>query len=257
MAKPLKILTVADGFGDSSAYPLWYPEYIKWPQILDLMVKNAQIDNFSRYGAGNEYIANVVRQHHRNYDLILVQWAQPNRLDLVLSHDQQQKFWENTISQDPVYKDNVVSLGDDKFWLSSQSRSTLIRDYHELYITKRQHIMRSLIFVEYVHSVLKLDKIKHGFMMSTQNPWLQQAQIPEDTWIWHEPWQGMHEFRQVSQYADLDLGIRQPIPLIHFDYIQQFIKPKFDLPWRNDREISAVESMLMKKYNQYKDKKPL
>ena len=66
----------------------------------------------------------------------------------------------------------------------------------------------------------------------------------------------MCEFRFESIYADLDLGLTQPIPLIHFDFIKQFIQPKFNLPWRNDRDIQAVENMLFKSYKESIKNKP-
>jgi hypothetical protein len=33
-------------------------------------------------------------------------------------------------------------------------------------------------------------------------------------WICHEPFKGMNEFRYVSQYRELELGITQPTPLV-------------------------------------------
>jgi len=34
----MKLLTLADGFGDSAASPVWYPNFLKWPEIIKLML---------------------------------------------------------------------------------------------------------------------------------------------------------------------------------------------------------------------------
>ena len=108
----MKLLTIADGFGDSSAVPLWYPNYIKWPEIIKLMTKGLSLTNLSKYGAGNEYIIQCLKNNLENKDSVLIQWAIPNRLDLVLSHDSDHtKFWQTQIASDPVYYNNIVQVG--------------------------------------------------------------------------------------------------------------------------------------------------
>jgi hypothetical protein len=67
----------------------------------------------------------------------------------------------------------------------------------------------------------------------------------------------MSSFRNHSQYCDLELGIIQPLPLVAFDFIKQFIMPAFDLNWRNRQEIDAVENMLYRHYHEALKNKPL
>jgi hypothetical protein len=258
MAKnKLKILAVADGFGDSVACPLWYPEYIKWPTIIGLMTKDTEIANLSRYGAGNEFIATAIRQHCHTADVVLSQWAQPNRLDLKLSHSPDiDLFWKDAIHRDKVYCDNIVKLSDSNYWLSSGSSSPPVIEYHKKFVSFQQHQDRSRIFVEYVNMLLNASNKKFVFFLSTVGLYLNSIKTEIEKWAWHQPWQGMCEFRHVSEYADLDLGVTQPLPLIQFDFINQFIRPKIDLNWRTNKEITAVENMLYKKYLQYKDNKP-
>jgi hypothetical protein len=43
---------------------------------------------------------------------------------------------------------------------------------------------------------------------------------------------------------------------VQFDFVRQFIQPKFDLPWRNEKEIQAVEAMLYRKYQEAIKNKP-
>lgn len=255
MAATLKILALADGFGDSQICPSWYPEFHKWPTILKLMTKDIEVIDFCRYGAGNEYMVSCLRHNYQVADLVFIQWAIPYRLDLILAHERPMlDEWIAKINSDDVYKNNFQDIGQDRWWMSSGSTVDWVKDYRNKFISRRQHQTRSKIWAEYAHGLLKSKK--HGFLLAYDGEYLQDADIDPDVWVWHEPWKGMHDWRFHSHYSDLDLGVTQPIPLIQFDFIKEFIMPKFDLPWRSEREIQAVESMLVRKYNQYKDQKP-
>ncbi len=69
----MKLLTLSDGYGDSVAVPDWYPKYQKWPEIIQLMTKGVNLNNRSRYGAGNEFIVNELKQHIDTADVVIVQ----------------------------------------------------------------------------------------------------------------------------------------------------------------------------------------
>ena len=98
----MRLLTLADGYGDSNAVPPWYKKYYKWPEIIKLMTRGLVLNNVSRYGAGNEYIVNQLNQNIHSTDKVMIQWAMPNRFDLVLTdHPSQQ--WQEIIASDPVY----------------------------------------------------------------------------------------------------------------------------------------------------------
>lgn len=255
MVTNIKLLTLADGFGDSVAVPDWYPRYIKWPEIIKLMTKGVDVVNLSRYGAGNEYIVQCLRNNFQNKDAVLIQWAQPDRLDLVLAHETDiSEYWNQTIAGDKVYSNNTVNIGNDKIWISSNSKTAGVREYHKKFISKRQHQIRSQLFVDYAK--LLLANVQHGFLLTKTSTYLKETVDTEHNWFWHKSFFGMCEFRFDSNYAELDLGLTQPIPLIHFDFIRQFIQPKFDLPWRREQEIQAVENMLYKHYNESAKNKP-
>jgi hypothetical protein len=81
--------------------------------------------------------------------------------------------------------------------------------------------------------------------------------IKNNNWLWHAPWQGMSDFISKSKYSELDLGLVQPIPLVAFDFIKNYIMPTVNLPWRSNREIDAVESMLYRKYQEATKKQNL
>lgn len=255
MGGTLKILCLADGFGDSEACPDWYPDYYKWPRILSLMLRGVEIVDLCRYGAGNEYLTWCLKQHCPAADMTLIQWAQPNRLDLLLGHnDAIKQQWLDKIHLDQVYNNNIVSVANDQWWISSASTTDWVKEYHNKTISLRQHQIRSIMWIEYAHQLL--GQTPHGFMLTPDSEYLQDADVDANVWLWHQPWKGMCSWRHHSRYKELDLGLVQPIPLIHFDFIVQFIMPKFDLPWRNDREINAVESMLLRKYNSSKHNQP-
>ena len=257
MVNTIKLLTIADGFGDSQAYPLWYPSYIKWPEIIQLMTKGVALTNLSRYGAGNEYIANCITAHSAAHDVIIAQWAMPDRLDLVLAHTSNyQKFWSDTIKQDLVYYDNVVDLKDTKFWITSASTADPIQEYHKKYITVKQHQMRSQILIDYAKLLLEYQGKSYKFLLTINSEYLDTSITGKDCWAWHDILKGMHDFRYQSQFANLDLGITQPIPLIAFDFIKQFLMPVLELPWRGATELAAVESMLYRKYKEAIKNKP-
>jgi hypothetical protein len=251
----MKLLTIADGFGDSKAVPAWYPDYIKWPEIIKLMTRGLTLTNMSRYGAGNEYIMMLLKHHAHNHDAVLIQWAMPERLDLVLDHSElHAEFWKQQIANDAVYCNNIVDLANDQIWISSASRASAVQEYHSKFITSRQHQLRSQMFVD--HAKLLLQQQPYGFLLTKNSQYLKSTADNLNRWHWHEPFGGMCEFRQASDYADLDLGLFQPIPLIHFDFVRKFIQPQFDLPWRNERDIQGVKDMLYRKYKESTKNQP-
>jgi hypothetical protein len=241
----MRLLTLSDGYGDSNAVPDWYQKYWKWPEIIGLMTKGLVLNNLSRYGAGNEFIANQLKHCIDHTDKVIVQWAQPARLDLVLAH-QDLTQWNKVIASDHVYSQNVVECNDTKFWISSASKTPEVQEYHQKYICVKQHQLRSQIFVEYAKLLLVQAGIDYRFMLVEDSRYLNV----DANWICHEPFCGMNDFKRKSKYRDLDLGMVQPIPLVAFDFVKQYIMPSIDLQWRNSREIDAVENMLYRHYQE-------
>lgn len=251
----MNLLTLADGFGDSAAVPNWYPTWYKWPKIIELMTRELTIKNLSKYGAGNEYLVNALRQNIKSVNVVLLQWAMPNRFDLMLTGHT--KSWHEIIATDPVYYDNIVEALDDKsFWLSSGSKLPIVQEYHKTYISMRQHQLRSQLFIDYAKLLLDQYQIDYRFMLTSDSLYLANKVADDINWSCHQPFKGMHDFRNHSEFSELDLGITQPIPLIHYDFIRKFIMPYLDLSWRSDRELAAVESMLYRHYKESIPNKP-
>jgi hypothetical protein len=113
-------------------------------------------------------------------------------------------------------------------------------------VSLAQHQLRSQIFVEYAKLLLDQHGINYCFMLVDNSEYLNVSA----NWICHEPTKGMRDFKQKSKYCNLDLGIVQPLPLVAFDFIKQYIMPSIDLQWRNTKEIDAVENMLRRHYQE-------
>jgi hypothetical protein len=245
----VRLLTLSDGYGDSVAVPTWYPKYWKWPEIIKLMAQGVVLNNCSRYGAGNEFIVNQLKNNIDFADVVIVQWAQPDRLDLILDHSNP-NFWNDVIASDQVYCDNIVECGNNKFWISSASQTDAVQKYHQQYISVKQHQLRSQMFVEYAKMLFEQRNIDYRFMLVDDSEYIGI----NANWICHEPFKGMSGFK--SKYSNLDLGMIQPTPLVAFDFIKQYIVPGIDLHWRSNREIDAVENMLYQHYQEAVKNKP-
>lgn len=242
----MRLLTFSDGFGDTIHSPTWYRQFYKWPDIIKLMCKNIELVNLSRYGAGNEYIINALKQNYVSADFVIVQWALPARLDLVLDH--KDDCWREQIAIDPVYSENIVEINNDQYWLSSASTNPAVAQYHST-IALRQHQIRSQNYVDYAHKLLQ--DTPYRFMLCEDSLYLQETDVNPTSWCWHDEYLGMTSFKKISRYCkeDADADVVQPISLVQFDFIRKYVQPYVDLPWRNEREILAVENMLYKKYH--------
>jgi hypothetical protein len=224
---------------------------MKINEIYNLAIKMG-VDADFRGRQGVEKLLERKKSKFNNFsekDAVLIQWAMPNRLDLILSHDKEHtNFWNHQIANDPVYNSNIVKIGNNQMWISSASSIIPVVEYHKKFISVRQHQLRSQLYVDYATLLLK--HTQHGFLLTYNSEYLKDSITDTTNWYWHDKFCGMHEFRKHSKYADLDLEITQPIPLIYFDFIRKFIQPRFDLPWRDERDILAVENMLYRKYNE-------
>ena len=255
----IKLLTIADGFGDSGATPPWYRNFTKWPELIQRMTKNVKLTNLSRYGAGNEYMVECLRANIDSADIVLFQWTHPYRLDLLLGHgDEAQAFWEGEIKKDAVYNNNVLSINNDRYWISSASKNQYIQDYHNRYISRLQHQRRTELQIEYAAMLLEKKNKAFKFLLTYPLPFLRSMDIDKDNWIWHEEYKSMEDFRSVSKYAHLDLkSYVQPIPLIQFDFIRQHIMPRLDLEWNSAKELDDLETFLYNSHTEAMKNQPI
>lgn len=247
----MRLLAISDGFGDSNSAPQWYQKYYRWPDLVRFMTAGVEVVNVSRWAAGNEYMTNQLKSRYKQFDCALIQWTVPNRFDMLLT-EKNHNHWKPIIESDPLYKHTVVDWDKQKFWLSSDSPLPEIRNYHQQYVSKEQHQMRSQLYIEYAKLLLESENKKHGFMLVENSEYLNV----DANWLWHEPRKGMNDFKKQSRYWELDLGFYNPLPLISFDFVKNFVMPNIDLNWRNARDIDAVENMLYRHYQEALKNRP-
>lgn len=254
-----RLLTIADGFGDSGATPPWYRNFTKWPELIQMMAKNVELTNLSRYGAGNEYMVECLRANIDSADMVLFQWTHPYRLDLLLGHpDEIQSFWQDEISKDPVYNKNVLAVNKDRYWISSASKNEHVQEYHTRYISQLQHQRRTERQIEYATMLLEKKNKTFKFLLTYPLRFLKDMDINTSDWIWHKEYKSMEDFRSVSKYADLDLKTYvQPIPLIQFDFIRQHIMPRLNLEWNSTKELDDLETFLYTSHTEAMKNQPL
>ena len=155
---------------------------------------------------------------------------------------------QEQIALDPVYSENIVEINNDQYWLSSASTNPAVAQYHST-IALRQHQIRSQNYVDYAHRLLQ--DTPYRFMLCEDSLYLRETDVSPNSWCWHDEYLGMTSFKKISRYykEDAKADVIQPISLVQFDFIRKYVQPCVDFPWRNEREILAVENMLYKKYH--------
>jgi len=215
-----KILCVGDGFGKGHVWPMW-------PQLLPEIVNDTEIVNLSEVGAGNEYISQCVIDscERENYDLVIVQWAKSNRLDLI---NNEQKDLSKKILQDNTYntKYSNVKLNDRLWWLSSASEIDMVKQYHENYISKEQHKLRTVNFINHIDLYLSQKQIKSCFFSSYNLDFLDITESQTIDWSkWLQNGEiGMYEYgvKHLPEYKSTEV---QPHTLVHLDYLEKVLCP--------------------------------
>ena len=219
----MKILCAGDGFGKGHIWKMW-------PQLL----KNIyEVDNVCQVGAGNEYIMNATIDAciKNDYDFVIVQWAQSNRLDII---NENQGGLVQKILDDNVHRTKFMNIGLAKrlWWLSSSSRISFVKNYHNNYITQDQHCLRTIHQIKYVELFLKSKNIKFMFI-STPNldfMHLDEHKILDfEVWAFHEKYKGMEDY--AKKYPEYNLTkdpakYKQPQTKIHKQFVKDIICPR-------------------------------
>ena len=215
-----KILCVGDGFGKGHVWPMW-------PQLLPEIVNATKIFNLSDVGAGNEFISQCVIDscERENFDLVIVQWAKSERLDLI---NRDQAHLSKKIVQDKAYntKYSNVKLNDRLWWLSSASELEMIKKYHSDYITAEQHKLRTINFINHVDLFLSQKQIEFCFFSSYNLDFLglsESKTIDWSRWLQNGEF-GMHEYG-ITKCPGYQTKEVQPHTMIHLDYLEKVICP--------------------------------
>ena len=225
----MKILCAGDGFGKGHIWPMW-------PQLLKEVINDCEVDNVSQVGAGNEYIMNATIDActKNNYDFVIVQWAESKRLDII---NENQGGLVQKILDDNVHRTKFMNIGLAKrlWWLSSSSRISFVKNYHNNYITHDQHRLRTIHQIKYVELFLKSKDTKFMFI-STPNldfMHLDEHKILDfNVWVFHEKYKGMQdyakkfpEYKEETNVADY----KQPHTKIHLQFVKDIICPKIPI----------------------------
>ena len=222
-----------------------------WPQLLSRLLDDAEIDNYSEIGAGNEFICNRVIDAcgKKNYDIVLVQWAISKRLDVINS---QQNNISKHIFKDVKYnkKHSNIKVNNRTWWLSSNSQIDYVQNYHNNYITMEQHKLRSINQMKLVELYLKQKKIPNFIFFSSYK--LDIIDVPESNvldwslWCVDEQGAGMQEYGKkfFSRYATKEA---QPHPIIHLNYVTEILLPRLDIKI-NEKRLADLTTEIEKTY---------
>jgi len=235
-----KILCIGDGFGKGHIWPMW-------PQLLAELVNDVEIDNYSEVGAGNEFISNRVIDacEKKNYDIVLVQWAMSMRLDVI---NNQQNNISRHILKDKIYnkKYSNVRINDRLWWLSSNSQTEYIQNYHKNYISVEQQKLRSINQIKLIELYLKQQKISNFLFFSSYKldfiDMTESNVLDWSTWCVDEHGNGMEEYGKTffPQYATKEV---QPHSAIHLNYIKEILLPKLNIAINNKKFQSLLSSL--------------
>ena len=239
-----KILCIGDGFGKGHTWPMW-------PQLLAELVNDVEIDNYSEIGAGNEFISNCVIDAcgKKKYDIVLVQWAISMRLDII--NNKQNNISKNII-KDQVYntKYSNVRINDRLWWLSSNSQTEYIQNYHKNYISIEQQKLRSINQIKLIELYLKQQKISNFLFFSSYK--LDFIDMPESNildwsmWCVDQHSNGMKEYGKTffPQYVTKEA---QPHPIIHLNYVTKILLPRLDIKI-NEKRLADLTTEIEKTY---------
>ena len=224
-----KIVTAGDGFAASHIWPMW-------PHVLQMTTVDTEVISLGAIGAGNEYIFNSVLNciNSSQPDLVIVQWAQSNRLDLILDT----KYKAEIAAADPVYNENIY----DNWWLSSASTQPYVKTYHNDYIGTIQRRSRTKNYIISLAAILENRNIPYLFTTTYASEHYPTSDINWDNWVWHEPGQGMQEYSLLPRFEDIRLTEVQPSPLVHMQWVLDILQPKLSLEWSADN-ISKLQEL--------------
>jgi hypothetical protein len=196
-------------FGDGYAANHIWPE---WPAIVSALYPQVKCQNFGAIGAGNEFISSAVIQAYLNDPtaIFLIQWAQFNRYDKLIEDN----TWDKIIDSDPVYNFNRVCLVDQKWWLSSASQQTDVKQYHSHFIQPEQAKLRTFNYIFLIQQLLK-DRAIH---FSTCN-------LPWDNLI--KP--SMSMYSDQEKFKEIRGNEIQPAPPVHMAWLEEYILPKMPI----------------------------
>lgn len=191
-----RILCLGDGYAHGHIWP-------EWPQILQALLSGRQVEIISGIGAGNEFLINGLLAKDPNKDIVIFQWAQPDRFDKIL----QDERWNLLAQSDKIYYENFYQHGNHIWWLSSASQLEEIKNYHEFYVQSSQRQQR----------LSDQKQLVEGFLIGVQCFYLSIST------------QDQQEFSQDIRFQTVRGKEVQPSPAVHLSYLEEKILPRLPI----------------------------
>lgn len=199
-----RIYTFGDGYATGHIWP-------EWPQILAALCTDCEVINNSGVGAGPEYLVHRLVQSLPSMrdNIAIFQWPKPARFDKLIEDVE----WHKIVDNDPVYHFNRYVHQTETWWLSSESKSDEVQQYHRTFIQQQQHNSRSNDYQVLVKNTL--ENINCEYLYTTQ--------------------MDHNYFSMQEKYRNIRQNEIQPSPPIHFDWIIEFIIPNLPIEINSDR----------------------
>lgn len=193
-----KIYTFGDGFATGHIWP-------EWPQILSALCPDYQVVNNSGIGAGAEYLVHKLIQNLPDMHncLVIFQWPKSNRFDKLIEDN----HWQTVVDNDSVYSFNCYEYNNEKWWLSSNSKSDDVREYHNKFVQAKQHKIRSDNYQILVKHTLENINCEY-LSVTTAEEW---------------------DFSFQPKYAHIRQNQVQPSPPVHFEWLIERILPNISI----------------------------
>jgi hypothetical protein len=205
-----KIFCLGDGYAHGNIWP-------EWPQILQALLPDLDVVTGTGVGAGNEFLIDTLLNFDCENQTVIFQWAQPNRFDKLLQDTQ----WKILAQQDPVYFDNFEHNTSGIWWLSSNSQTPKIQEYHEFFVQSEQEQLRLKNQKILIENYLQNKKCRYWFTSIKQQ----------------------EEFCRSHQHKDLRGDQIQPSTIMHFYFVVECIKPALNLPINDELQQALLEKI--------------
>lgn len=205
-----KIICCGDGYAHGHIWP-------EWPQLLQCIFPDMNMEVVSAVGAGNEYLVSELLCRDVKDSIVIFQWPGTRRFDKLLTD----QTWDSIIDSDPVYHFNRCKGANGTWWCSSASQQPEVTQYHKFYISADQAKLR-----------------EHNYKTLLQ-AWLEQQSAE---WIFISTHQQEHYSKQ-PRFKHLQGGHTQPHPLIHFWFLVEKILPQLSVKC-NDQRLKLIQQRL-------------
>lgn len=233
-----RLLIISDGNGVDSG------SNRRWPTLLKLLLNQThEVVNHSIAGASNETILFKLAETlgEQTFDQAIIQWNGYRRVDLVIND-----FLQPHVSREEKYN-RTTSINGKDIWVTSGCKNSLISQYHSM-IDNWHTKQRNQAFFLSAANILQQARVDFYFTLGYSfdfEPPLNSF-VDQLPWLWHEHHLGLDNFRQISEFKDLDLNLPQPHTLVHLDWIQSVLLPQCSFIDYSPQTFYNIKQALLK-----------